>query len=66
MEAQWQKRYYDQRARAVELQSGNKVLVKLDAFHDQGWKLKNRWGGDLHTVVKCVAESSTNVCCQKQ
>ena len=55
MEAQWQKRYYDQRARAVELQPGDKVLVKLDAFHGQRQKLKNRWSGDLHTVVKRVA-----------
>ena len=56
MEAQWQKRYYDQRARAVELQPGDKVLVKLDAFRGQRWKLKNRWSGDLHTVVKCMAD----------
>ena len=56
MEAQWQKRYYDRRARAVELQPGDKVLVKLDAFCDQRQKLKNQWSGDLHTVVKCVAD----------
>ena len=56
MEAQRQKRYYDRRAGAVELQPGDKVLVKLDAFHGQRWKLKNQWSGDLHTVVKCVAD----------
>ena len=36
MEAQWQKRYYDRRAGAVELQPGDKVLVKLDAFLVKG------------------------------
>ena len=56
MEAQRQKRYYDRRAGAVELQPGDKVLVKLDAFHGQRQKLKNQWSGDLHTVVKHVAD----------
>ena len=56
MEAQWQKKYYDQRARAVELQPGDKVLVKLDAFRSQRQKLKNWWSGDLHTVVKHVVD----------
>ena len=56
MEAQQQKRYYDRRAGAVELQPGDKVLVKLDAFRGQRQKLKNRWSGNLHTVVKCVAD----------
>ena len=32
------------------------MLVKLDAFCGQRWKLKNRWSGDLHTVVKHVAD----------
>ena len=32
------------------------MLVKLDAFHGQRWKLKNQWSGDLHTVVKHVAD----------
>ena len=40
----------------MELQPGDKVLVKLDAFHGQRWKLKNRWSGDLHTVVKHVVD----------
>ena len=56
MEARWQKRHYDWKAGAVELQPGDKVLVKLDAFHGQRWKLKNRWSGDLHTVVKCMVD----------
>ena len=56
MEARWQKRHYDRKARAIELQPGDKVLVKLDAFHGQRWKLKNRWSGDLHMVVKRVAD----------
>ena len=56
MEARWQKRHYDQKARAVELQPGDKVLLKLDAFRGQRWKLKNQWSGNLHTVVKHVAD----------
>ena len=56
MEARWQKRPYDQKAGAVELQPGDKVLVKLDAFCSQNWKLKNWWSGHLHTVVKHVAD----------
>ena len=56
MEARWQKRHYDRKAGAVELQPGDKVLVKLDAFRGQRQKLKNWWSGDLHTVVKCVAD----------
>ena len=56
MEAQQQKRYYDCRAGAVELQPGDKVLVKVDAFQGQRRKLKNRWSGDLHIMVKRVAD----------
>ena len=56
MEARWQKRHYNRKARAVELQPGDKVLVKLDAFHGQRQKLKNWWSGNLHTVVKCVVD----------
>ena len=56
MEARQQKRHYDRKAEAVELQPGDKVLVKLDIFHGQRWKLKNRWSGNLHTVVKGVAD----------
>ena len=32
------------------------MLVKLDAFRSQRRKLKNQWSGDLHMVVKCVAD----------
>ena len=56
LEAQRQKWLYDHKAGAVELHPGDKVLVKLDAFRGQWWKLKNRWGDALHTVVKCVAD----------
>ena len=56
IEARRQKRHYDRKAGAVELRPGDKVLVKLDAFHGQRQKLKNRWSGDLHTVVKRVAD----------
>ena len=56
LEAQRQKRHYDRKARAVELHPGDKVLVKLDAFRGQQWKLKNRWGDALYTVVKCIVD----------
>ena len=49
-EALQQKRLYDRKVGAVELRSGDRVLVKLDAFRSQQQKLKNRWGSDLHTV----------------
>ena len=55
-EAQRQKRLYDCKVRAVELRPGDCVLVCLDAFRGQWRKLKNRWGGDLHTMVACVAD----------
>ena len=32
------------------------MLIKLDAFRGQKRKLKNRWSGELHTVVNCVAD----------
>ena len=56
LEAQRQKQHYDHKAGAVELHLGDKVLVKLDAFRGQQWKLKNRWGDALLTVVKRVAD----------
>ena len=56
MEAQQQKRHYDRKAGVVELQPGDKVLVKLDAFCGQRWKLKNQWSSNLHMVVKHVAD----------
>ena len=40
----------------MELEPGDKVLVKLDAFRSQRRKLKNQWSGNLHTVVKHVAD----------
>ena len=49
-EALRQKRLYDRKVGAVELQSGDCVLVKLDTFHSQRRKLVNQWGSDLHTV----------------
>ena len=56
LEAQRQKWLYDRKAGAVELHPGDEVLVKLDAFRGQWWKLKNWWGDALHMVVKCVAD----------
>ena len=56
LEAQQQKRHYDRRAGAVELQPGDKVLIKLDPFRGKKRKLKNQWSGELHTVVNHVAD----------
>ena len=56
LEAQRQKWHYNCKAGAVELHPGDKVLVKLDAFRGQRWKLKNRWGDALYTVVKHVVD----------
>ena len=56
LEAQRQKRHYDRRAGAVELQPGDKVLIKLDAYRGQHRKLKNRWSDELNTVVNRVAD----------
>ena len=55
-EALRQKCLYDRKVGAIELRSGDRVLVKLDAFRSQRWKLKNRWGSDLHTVHTRVAD----------
>ena len=44
------------KGRSSRTTARDKVLVKLDTFHGQRQKLKNRWSGDLHTVVKCVAD----------
>ena len=51
-----QKRLYDRRVGAVELRLGDCVLVCLDAFRGQHRKLKNRWGGDIHTVTDQKAD----------
>ena len=32
------------------------MLIKLDAFRGQHRKLKNRWSGELNTVVNRVAD----------
>ena len=55
-EAARHKRLYDRRAGVVELQPGDKVLIRLDAFVGQRRKLKNRWSPELHTVVRRIAE----------
>ena len=49
-EAQQQKHLYDRKVGAVELQSGDRVLVELDTFRSQRQVLKNWWGSDLHTM----------------
>ena len=56
LEAQRQKRHYNCKAGAVELHPVDKVLVELDVFRGQWWKLKNWWGDTLYTVVKCLAD----------
>ena len=55
-EALRQKRLYDRKVRAIELRSGDHVLVKLDAFRGQWRKLKNQWGSDLHTMQTRVVD----------
>ena len=54
-EACHHKRIYDKKAGAIELQPGDRVLVKMDAFWGQRRKLKNRWSDDLWRVVWQVA-----------
>ena len=54
-EAARHKRLYDRRAGVAELCRGDKVLVRLDAYRGAHWKLKNRWGSILHTVVGRIA-----------
>ena len=55
-EALRQKHLYDRKVGAMELRPGDRVLIKLDAFHGQWRKLKNWWGSDLHTVKTCVVD----------
>ena len=55
-EALRQKCLYNCKVGAVELQSEDHVLVKLDAFCGQHQKLKNQWGSDLHTMVTHVVD----------
>ena len=45
-EAHRHKRIYDKKAGAIELQFGDSVLVKMDAFRGQRRKLKNQWNND--------------------
>ena len=40
----------------MELHHGDKMLVRLDAYQGVHWKLKNRWGSILHTVVGQIAD----------
>ena len=54
-EAQRQKRNYDKKAGAAELRPGDQVLIRLDAYIGMRRKLKNKWGDELHIVVRCVA-----------
>ena len=55
-EAKRLKRIYDRQAGAIALHPGDKVLVRLDSFVGQRRKLKNRWGSQIHTVVRRVAD----------
>ena len=45
------KQIYDKKAGPVELQPGDHVLVKMDAFQGQRRKLRNWWNEDLWRVV---------------
>ena len=40
----------------MELHCGDKGLVRLDTYRGACWKLKNRWGSMLHTVVGRIAD----------
>ena len=40
----------------MELRCGDKVLVRLDAYQGPCWKLKNRWGSMLHTVIRWIVD----------
>ena len=51
-EARFHKQIYDKKAGAIELQPGDRVLVKMDAFRGQRRKLKNRWSDNLRRVVR--------------
>ena len=51
-----QKRLYNSKVGAIELRPRDRVLVKLDVFCSQWWKLKNQWGSNLHTMVTHVAD----------
>ena len=55
-EAARHKRLYDHRAGVAELCSGDKVLVKFDAYHGARGKLVNWWSSTLHTMVRHVAD----------
>ena len=55
-EARRFKRIYDRRAGAIALHPSDKVLIRLDSFVGQRRKLKNRWGSQIHTVVRHVAD----------
>ena len=55
-EAHHHKQIYDKKAGAMELQPGDRVLVKMDAFWGQRRKLKNRWSDDLWKVVWQIAD----------
>ena len=55
-EAARHKHLHNRRAGVVELCHGDKVLVWLDTYRGAHWKLKNRWGSMLHTVVRRIAD----------
>ena len=38
------------------MRSRDRVLVKLDAFRGQWWKLKNQWGSNLHSTETHAAD----------
>ena len=54
-EAQRQKRHYDRKIGSVDLEPGDRVLMRTDVFHGKR-KIKNRWGNQILTVQRQVAE----------
>ena len=55
-EAHRHKSIYDKKAGAIELQPGDCVLVKMDAFQGPEEKLKNQWSDDLWKVVRWIVD----------
>ena len=54
-EAERQMQYYDRKAKAISLETGDLVLTKVDA-HRGKRKVKDRWEEELHEVEHQVAE----------
>ena len=54
-EVERQKQYYDRKANAISLETGDLVLAKSDAYKGKG-KVKDCWEEELYEVEHQVAE----------